>query len=214
MTGRDGNEGNMAKQEFLSNFRIARNLFAHPHVPTDSSQINPQAMERMLARAAIWLTPKSVKGFNADDFPELGIDRQRELQAAVREFLEVAKEVPPNEPATPEQFGNAQVAFAKMLTILQPYLPTSQEGEQVEEALKRVDFPPWIVNWDYELGSDEDGSPAVWINLFADQDSAPRREFGPFASQVTTTIRQALSVVGSNRWPYVRLRTAVEHKQT
>jgi hypothetical protein len=204
----------MAKQEFLSNFRVARNLFAHPHVHTDSSQINPQALERMLARAAIWLTPKSVKGFNADDFSELGTDRQKELQVAVREFLEVANQVPPNEPATPEQFGKATMAFAKMLAILQPYVPIPQEGNQVEEALKRVDFPPWVVNWDYELGSDEDGSPAVWINVFADQDTAPRREFGRFASQATTNIQQALSAAGSNRWPYVRLRTAVEHKQT
>ena len=203
----------MAKQEFLSNFRIARNLFAHPHVQTDSSPMDPQGLERKLARSAIWLTPKSVRGFTADDFPELGIDRQRELQAAVREFLEVANEVPPNEPATPDQFGKAKVAFGKMLAILQPYLPTPQEGQQVEEVLKRVDVPPWVVNWDYELGSDDDESPAVWVTFFADQDSAPRREFGRFASEVTEKIQQALSAVGSNRWPYIRLRTAVEHKQ-
>jgi hypothetical protein len=61
-----------------------------------------------------------------------------------------------------------QGAFARMLAILQPYLPTPREGEQVEEALKGVDFPPWVVNWDYELGSDEDGLP-----------DDPRRDAGP-----------------------------------
>ena len=161
----------MAKQEFLGNFRIARNLFIHPQVQTDDPQLDPPTIERAL-RAAIWLTPNSVRGFHADDFSELGLDRQRGLQAAVREFLEIAKEVPPTESPTPEQFGNAKGAFAKMLAILQPYLPTPQEGEQVEEALKRVDFPPWVVNWDYELGSDEDESPALWVNLYVDQDSA------------------------------------------
>ena len=145
--------------------------FIHRCRRTTHSSIHRQLRGR--SRAAIWLTPNSVRGFHADDFSELGLDRQRGLQAAVREFLEIAKEVPPTESPTPEQFGNAKGAFAKMLAILQPYLPTPQEGEQVEEALKRVDFPPWVVNWDYELGSDEDESPALWVNLYVDQDSAP-----------------------------------------
>jgi hypothetical protein len=62
----------MAKQEFLDNFRVARNLFMHSQVQADSSQIDPQALERRLVRSAIWLTPKSVKGFSPDDFAELG----------------------------------------------------------------------------------------------------------------------------------------------
>jgi hypothetical protein len=202
----------MAKQDLLDNFRIARNLFFHPRVAADSTQADPQAIEQRVARAAIWLTPKSVKGFNADDFAELGLDRQRELQAAVQDFLDVAQQVPPNAPATPEQLGNATVAFEKMLQILMPYLPTPQDGDKVEEALKSVDFPSWVVNWDYELESDEDGAPGVWVNLYADESSAPRKEFGRVASQVTMKIREALSKVGSTRWPYVRMRTAVEHK--
>jgi hypothetical protein len=204
----------MAKQEFLANLRIARNLFAHPHVQTDSPHINPQALEHALARAAIWLTPKSVKGFNVDDFRELGPQRQPELQDAVSEFLLVANEVPPSEPATAAQLAKAKEALAKILSLLKAYLPTPQEGAQIEEALRQVDFPPWVVNWDYELGSDQDEAPAVWINLFVDQDSAPRSEFGRFAAKATTQIQQALLAAGCNRWPYIRLRTAVEHKQT
>jgi hypothetical protein len=203
----------MAKQDFLANLRIARRLFAHARVETDSPNPDPAALERQIARAAIWLTPKSVSGFNAADFPELGPDRQGELQAAVREFLEVAKEVPPDQPATPEQLGNARVAFAKVLQILQPYLPTPREGEQVEEALEGVRFPVWVVNWDYELGNDQDEVPAVWVNLFVDDTSAPRKEFGRLASETTEKIRRALTAAGSDRWPYVRVRTAVEHKR-
>src|SRR4051812_28139365 len=100
----------MAKQEFLDNFRVARNLFVHPRVETDSPNLDREALERRIARAAIWLTPKSVKGFNADDFAELGPDRQRELQAAVGEFLEVASQVPSKDPATSEQLGKATTA--------------------------------------------------------------------------------------------------------
>ncbi len=202
----------MAKQDFLDNFRIARNLFYHPRVQRDSNQLDPKTIEHLVARAAIWLTPKSVNGFNPADFPELGLDRQRELQSAVQDFLTVAKQVPPNEPASPEQLGNARVAFAKMLEILQPYLPSPSDADEVEEALKDIPFPAWVVNWDYELGNDEDGAPAVWVNLFADESTAPRKEFGRLALQMNASIQRALSAMGSRRWPYVRMRTAVEHK--
>jgi hypothetical protein len=202
----------MAKQEFLDNFRIARNLFFHPRVEMDSPQLDPQARETMIARAALWLTRRSVNGFDPADFSELGLDRQRALQTAVHDFLAVASQVPPQEPASPEQLGKARVAFSEMLGILQPYLPTPEDGEKVEEALKGIPFPPWVVNWDYELGSDEDGAPAVWVNLFADESTAPRHEFGRLASQMTANLRKALSAAGSKRWPYIRIRTAVEHK--
>jgi hypothetical protein len=202
----------MAKQEFLENFRVARNLFAHPRVQSDSPHIDTGAVVQALARAAIWLTPKSVKGFNAADFPELGLERQRELQDAYLAFMAVAKEVPPDEPATEEQYGNAAVAFAKLLEILEPYLPSPEEGKQVETALKSIDFPPWVVNWDYELASDEEGGPAVWINFYADRKLASPKDFARFAAQVTQTIHRALSENGVTRWPYVRVRTTAEHK--
>lgn len=202
----------MARQEFLGNFRIARNLFFHPRVETDSSPIDPRAAEQVIARAAIWLTPKSVKGFSSDDFPELGLDKQNELRTAVGDFLNVASQVPPNEPATPEQYASARDSFARILRILAPYLSSPQEGENVEEALSTVTFPPWVVNWDYELGSDQDGSPAVWLNLYVDETTAPRKELGRMASQLTSEIHNALIAAGSHRWPYLRVRTALEHK--
>lgn len=202
----------MAKQEFLDSFRVARNLFFHPRVDMDSPQLGPQGLESMIARAAIWLTPKSVSGFDPADFPELGVEGQRELEAAVSDFLAVAHLVPPEEPANPEQLAKARDAFAKMLEILGPYVPISEDGEKVEEAFKDIHFPPWVVNWDYELGNDHDGEPAVWVNLFIDDSTARRHEFARLAAQVTRNIRQALSGAGSNRWPYLRVRTAVEHK--
>lgn len=198
----------MARQDFLDNFRTARNLFIHSRVPASGAG----ATEQLAARAAIWLTPKSIKGFNADEFRELGLDRQKDLQVAIRDFTEIAQQVHPYSPATPEQLGSARIAFQKILHILMPYLPTPQEGDKVEEALKSVDFPSWAVNWDYELGSDHDGEPAVWVNLYVDETTAPRKEFGRFASRMTTAIHEALSRVGSTRWPYIRVRTAAEHK--
>jgi hypothetical protein len=202
----------MAKQDFLTNFRIARNLFVHPRVEGDSPTADPQVTEQRLARAAIWLTPKSVAGFNAADFQELGVDRQRELQDAVREFLAVANQVPADQRATVPQYRNAAVAFARMLAILEPYLAMPEEGHRVAQALQGIELPPWVVNWDYELGSDDEGKPAVWINLFADQSSGSPKEYGRLALQMTQTIRRALLANSVRRWPYIRVRTAAEQK--
>ncbi len=74
----------MSKRDFLDNVRVARNLFVHPRVYTDSRHLDPAALTQTLVRAAIWLTPSSVKGFRADEFPEIGPDRQRELAEAIR----------------------------------------------------------------------------------------------------------------------------------
>jgi len=134
------------------------------------------------------------------------------LQDAYQAFSAVAKDVPPDEPATQEQYGNAKIAFAKMLEILQPYLATPEEGRKVAQTLKGIDLPLWVVNWDYELGSNEEGGAAVWINLFADRKLASPQEFGRLASQLTQRIRQGLLANGVARWPYVRVRTTAEHK--
>lgn len=200
------------KEEFLKNFRVARNLFFHPQVEADSRNIDTDAITRTLARAAIWLTPKSVSGFNADDFPELGLDRQRELQSAIRDFELIAEQVPANKPASAEQYGNAIVAFKKVLDILAPYLAMAEEAQAVEHALREVIFPPWVLNWDYELGGDSDGASAVWVNVFVDEKHAPLKQMGKFASEFTTQVRIALTKEGVDRWPYIRMRTASEHK--
>ena len=127
-------------------------------------------------------------------------------------FLAVATQVPADKPATKEQYGNACVAFARILEILAPYLPVPDEAEQVETAIRSVDFPSWVVNWDYELASDSDGTSAVWVNVFADEQAIPKTQLGRAASELTSKVRQVLDRHEIDRWPYIRLRTALEHK--
>ena len=81
----------------------------------------------------------------------------------------------------------------------------------MEKALRNVPFPPWVVNWAFELGSSEEGDAAVWVNVFAEGNVA-RNDYGRFGSQIISKIRQALAAEGVRRWPYVRLRTATEYQ--
>lgn len=189
----------MSKRDFLNNLRVARNLFVHGGVTADT-------------RGAIWLTPSSVKGFKADDFQELESVQQRALVDAVQEFERVAQQVPPDAAATDQQFGEARVALERILTILGNYLPSHEEATQIRTALTTLDFPPWVLNWDYEVGSDEDGVPAVWITLYADERAVPPDQFGRRASEMIPKLRSTLTAAGIRRWPYLRMRTAREYK--
>ncbi len=205
-------EDRASKEKFLANFRVARNLFFHPRAETDDSPtIDTASISDTLTRGALWLTPKSVEAFNAADFPELEPDRQAELLNAVQSFKAIASEVPANKPPTREQYRSAAIAFVAILKVLSPYLPTPDESKKVETALRHVTFPRWVVNWDYELGSSEEGEPAVWVNVFAEGNVA-RSDFGRFGSQIIPVIRQSLAAEGVRRWPYVRLRTATEYQ--
>jgi hypothetical protein len=190
---------------------LARNLFVHPRVEADSPIIDTASISDALTRGALWLTPKAVEGFNAADFPELKVDRRAELQTAVQTFEAVASQVPADKPPTKEQYRNAGAAFIDILKILSPYLPAPEESKKVERALRNVPFPPWVVNWDFELGSSEEGDAAVWVNVFTDGNVA-RGDYGRFGLQIVPTIRQALAAEGVNRWPYIRMRTAADYK--
>jgi hypothetical protein len=203
-----GREATMSKRDFLDNLRVARNLFVHGGASTDGRRLDPAA----LTRAAIWLTPSSVKGFRVGDFPELGTAQQRALADAVQEFERVAKQVPPDGPATDQQFNDAKAALEGILSILGNYLPNHEEAAQIRTALATLDFPPWVLNWDYEVGSDEDGGPAVWITLYADERGFPPDQFGRRAIEMLPKLRSALTTAGIRRWPYIRMRTAREYK--
>jgi hypothetical protein len=68
------------------------------------------------------------------------------------------------------------------------------------------------LNWDYEPGDDAEGTPAVWIHLFADQSAGTPADFGRFVYQHEAKIHQALSAAGVSRWRSIRVRAAAEYK--
>ena len=54
-----------------------------PSVHTDSEQLSARQISRRLARAALWMTPKAVEGYDPEDFRDLPEDQQEELRNAV-----------------------------------------------------------------------------------------------------------------------------------
>ncbi len=202
----------MSKMDFLDNLRLARNLIVHGRVTADSRHLDPAAFKDALARAAIWLTPSAVGGFDAGDFKELGAAKQGALASAVQEFQRLATQVRPDAPATRQHIVEATAVLEKILTILANYLPSHEEASRIQATLASLDFPEWVLNWDFEVGSDPDGVPAVWVTLYADENSIPPDQFGKRALEMIPKLRSALTAAGLRRWPYIRMRTALEHR--
>lgn len=203
------------KKSFLSNLRIARNLFDHSSVAVLGNASRNDSATRTLIRAAIWLTPKSVAGFDSDFFPELGPEREAELVTAVESFRKIAETVPSNAPASEEQYAGAKTAFEIVLSILTPYLPSGDsESRSIEKALAAAveKFPAWVVNWDYELGPDSVGEDALWVRLFVDERGVDTQHMGRDVSNFASEVRTALNREGIARWPFVRMRSSAEHK--
>lgn len=202
----------MAKEEFLQNLRAARNWLSH-RVEATFPGLNPDDIERSLARAAIWLTPKSVEGFDAADFPELDGRARDELARSVTEFRRVAEQVPPDGPATNDELERATTSFLSILRILEPYLPSGEEANKLRRGMKNVRFPAGVLTWEFEFGRDSTLDPAVWIWIVVDDRTANSPGFPQLANQLQREVREVLRAAGIDRWPYVRFRTASEQRE-
>lgn len=201
----------VAKQEFLQNLRTARNLFFH-RVQTDHPGLDPRSIESQLSGAAIWLTPSSIKGFDPNDFRELSPERREELKRLIDRFTRVAKQVPPTKPATLEQIRVATDFFLRVVEILDPYLSSPGEHEKIREVLKGIQYPPFVLTWDYELAPDSTGDPAVWIRIFVDDEAAKSKDFPGELMKIERKIRTSFANAGVHRWPFVRFRAASEQR--
>jgi hypothetical protein len=201
----------MAKHEFLQNLRTARNVFFH-RVGPQAAHEDPRDPKAQVARALIWLAPSSVSGFDPSEFTELSSDVREQLKDRVQQFLDVAKHVGPDKKPTEDEVQRAMLAFLDVVRLLDPYLSATEEAQKVREVLEGVDFPPGVVTWEYEIGADATGDPAVWIWLFVDEDVVQRKEVSRVTTAVREKIRDALAAAGIRRWPYVRVRTAAEQR--
>jgi hypothetical protein len=200
----------MSKHEFIQGLRAGRDLLLH-RVHHEHS--NGGGSRRRTADAAVWLTPATVRGFEADDFPELSHADRRELERNVQKFERVAEQVWLSQPASAREIAAAQSAFRSILKVMDPYLPTDEETRKLRKALKAVRFPDAALTWVCEFGQDSTGDPAVWIWVIVDDEAADDPAFTNTTIHLQRDILIALQKAGIDRWPYLRFHTASEQKE-
>ena len=108
----------MAKNPFFQNVWTAVKFLA-PRVEADNPYTKPEEIERALRGATIWLTPKSVEGFEPEDFEDIPQQERQALATNVKAFREVGETVPANAPATAEQVQEALPRFLKIVVSVQ-----------------------------------------------------------------------------------------------
>jgi hypothetical protein len=201
----------MAKLEFLKNLRRARNLFVH-RVEVDSPTLDADAIARSLATSVLWLTPSAIEGFDPDDFQEMSVDEREALAGAVDRFRQIAASVPNDQPATDTQIAEGTAAFREILQLLSRYIELDRESAEIRRIVMSLKFPTGVLTWEFEIGADSTGDPALWLWIIVDDAVADDGEFPRFSADIQDRIRRALRERRIERWPYIRFRTASEQR--
>jgi hypothetical protein len=156
-----------------------------------------------------------VAGFDAADFPELTLPEKQELADYVAQFRAIARAVPGNKPARPEQVKTTAPLLRRILEIMAPFLEVGSEDRAVRTAIERVvssEFPDFVAGFHHELGEDSSGEPAVWVWVVVNDDAAGEQDFDARAAIVRDRIQQAVLQADVKRWAYVSFRAAAEQR--
>jgi hypothetical protein len=202
----------MAIDDFWRNLRTAASLYA-PSAVTDLPHADPEALERMLRGARLWLTARSVEGFEPDDFAFLDDERREALRESVDRFRSIATHVPGNKPATPEQVEAGGAAFREILHLLQPHRFGDAESFRTQVLLDRElqgKLPRWVTGLFCETGQDVADDPAVWIWVEVTDEATEKRLVVKHGQRIDEEVTSAYRRIGGRRWPFVRFRNPSE----
>jgi hypothetical protein len=202
----------MAIEEFWLNLRTAASFYAST-VTADSAHVDAGHLERMLRGAGMWLTPRSVDGFDPSDFSFLAEEKQEALRTTVERFRAVARQVPANKPATRQQAEEGRTAFGDLLSLLQPHRFRDAESFQTQVELEREllgKLPRWVTGIFCETGRDLSDEPAVWIWVEVTDEATDKNRIAKYGQRIEEEITSAYRQIGGRRWPFVRFRNPSE----
>jgi hypothetical protein len=106
------------REEFILDIRRSARTLQRPNVEADSDAVDIDAIAKILHRAALWLTPKVVERYHPEDFKGWQKEQQDQLRLAVEEFRNIAGQVPPDKPATIDQFTEGTQRFRELINVL------------------------------------------------------------------------------------------------
>jgi len=202
----------MSLQEFWISVKTGASFLA-PTATVDSPKLDAGRIEAILRGADIWLTPKSVEGFDENDFTFLANDERVRLKQCVDEFLQVAQQVPPDQPATNMQVRAAMPPFQCVLEIMRPDkygdVTALEIGKRLEQRLAGQ-LPEWVKEMRFETGKDANGDPAIWVWVEIADAASEKSVFSRNAKQVRELVESCHRKLSVPYWPYVRFRTTSE----
>jgi hypothetical protein len=205
----------MAMNEFLHNVQTARNVaLFNQAVERGRNPLAPVPSYTGLRRAAqVWLSPRIVAGYDAEDFRSLSQANQDALATGVSGYRTVAEAVAGREPTDDELLRAADALFVIVGALDSDLLDTEGKVllDAVCEAGGKEPFPDFVLGLDYTLDTDWSGDPGIWIWVIIpdelDPDSA---EFLRFVTRFPKVVSPALIRAKSDRFPYIHYRLLSE----
>ena len=153
----------MAIKDFWNNIRAGASLTSSQAV-VDSPRLNAERIESILRSATSWLTPKSVEGYDPDDFDFLADEERQRLTDNIKHFRATASKVPHIGPPTNEQIREAMPEFENILKTIRPDrygdLDAFVLGKKIEREVSGT-LPQWARELIFETGFDVSGEPAT-----------------------------------------------------
>lgn len=203
----------MSLREFWISVRTGARLLA-PSATVDSPKLDAGAIERVLRRATLWLTPSVVAGFNEADFAFLPDSERKRLAELVAGFRQVASQVPPTAPANEDQIERALPLFREIIGLLEFHRFGDDEayriGKQIERAIE-AHRPRELVELRFNTGTDNTADPAIWIWAFLSDEKED--DFLRRARAVRPLLDWASRTVAPDLLPYISFRSVGEQAE-
>ncbi len=195
----------MALDQFWTSVRTGLRLYAPPRVIADSPRLDSEAIQKALARADLWLTPATVRGYDRADFDFLPAEYRDELARLVEGFQKVVAGVNPRGPATEEQVRLATPLFRGIVEALEFDRFADADAFRVGKVLESDPvFPKDGVDARYRTGPDFNGEPGLKIMMYL-----PDSDLESFLARAATIRRDVTESVlrhGQPYWPYMSFR--------
>ena len=108
----------MAREQFIDSLRRTSRMLASSSVSGEQGAHTDAYLPAKLYGADLWLTPKSVEGFDPADFADRPKKERQELSREVAAFRAIAEEVPANKAASKAQSREARKHLEQTLEIV------------------------------------------------------------------------------------------------
>jgi hypothetical protein len=141
----------MSREQFINNLRVASGLLTPPRVNGGGSKLPDEYLSRILQSTDLWLTAKSVEGFDQADFADWPKKEPDELAKEVAAFLAIVNEVPANEPATKAQTKRARIHLQRVIDVVRRHLLPDwldAQNRMLDEATAAAATHGWYVERD------------------------------------------------------------------
>ncbi len=205
----------MALRDFWVSARTGMRLLIWT-ATVDSPRLDSGAIERVLRRETLWLTPRAVAGFNEADFTFLPDAERTRLNQLVTEFREIASRVSLATAANDDEVAQALPLFRDIIGMLEFDRYGDAEaykiGKQVEHSIGAT-RPAELAELRFYTGADNTGDPSIWIWAILKDEAAAKAVFGRVTRSIRELLTEAANEAAPTLWPYVGFRTVSEQSE-